>query len=162
MQSHPFFLELPTGEAFVGARAQRLADLIAQQGDEFLQAAGITIPVRSVSTLLYLHQEGPSSLVEIARALNEPHQLTAQRTSRLSSLSMLSSRADTKDRRRRMFSLTPKGKREATKVQARCKEALVVFDNLNSELNVNVARLLDAAYDALLTRSMLARSTDHT
>ncbi|MEO0422774.1 MAG: hypothetical protein AAF184_10590 [Pseudomonadota bacterium] len=159
MTDHPFFLELPLSDAFVGARAQRLAELIGQQGDEFLQAAGVVIPARSVSTLLYLHHEGSASLVEIAKALRESHQLTAQRTSLLNSLGMISSRADENDGRRRVFSLTRKGKREAAKVQARCTQAIAVFDDLNRELASDLARTLDAAYDALRARPMLARST---
>ncbi len=34
----PFYAQLPFGSAFLGARAQRLADLLSKQGDEFFQA----------------------------------------------------------------------------------------------------------------------------
>ena len=158
----PFFLELPNHAAFLGARAQRLADLIGNQGDVFLRAGGVSVPVRSVSTLLYLHRHGPASLVQIAKALGEPHQLTSQRTTVLSGLSMISTRADKKDRRRRLFALTAKGRREAERVDARCDDAVLAFDDLNRELAVDLAEVLDLAYDALNHRSMSERAHTDT
>lgn len=150
-------MQLPIGSAFLGARAQRLVDVIAQQGGEFLQAGGIDVPVRAVSTLLYIHHSGPSSLVQIAKAQHESHQLTAQRISLLQQLSMLAGRVDAKDRRRRLFELTNKGKRQAVRVEARCAEAATVFEDLNGELSVDLGRVLDAAFVALVEKPMLSR-----
>ncbi len=156
----PFYLQLPIGEAFLGARVQRLADLLSKQGDAFFQQAGIAAPARTVSTLLCLRHRGPSSLVQIAHALNESHQLTAQRTSMLRSLVLVSCRADPKDKRRRVFALTAKGKREAESVEARCKDALRVFESLNRELDVHLGNALDAAFAALTKRSMIVRAAE--
>lgn len=158
----PFYTRLPCGAAFLGARAQRFAELISKQGDDFFRAAGIDVPVRTVSTVLYLRHEGPSSLVQIARALSEPHQVTAKRMATLESLSMVSCKADADDKRRRLFRLTRKGKRESTLIEARCEDAMQIFEKLNLELELNVGAALDAAYDALARRSMLARSNDNS
>ena len=154
----PFYAQLPFGSAFLGARAQRLADLISDQGDKFFQTAGIVVPVRAVSTILYLKRNGPSSLVQIAKALNESHQLTAKRTSLLETLSMVSCRADPNDKRRRVFKLTRKGRRESELVEARCGDALRVFEGLNRELCLHLGDALDSAYAALTRKSMLART----
>ncbi len=156
----PFYAQLEIGSAFLGARAQRLAELISKQGDEFFQSAGIVVPVRSVSTILFLRHYGPSSLVQIAKALNEPHQVTAKRTALLETLSMVSCKADPNDGRRRVFQLTRKGNRESGLIEARCTDALRIFEDLNRELDLQLADALDAAYTALTHKSMLARSID--
>lgn len=154
----PFYTRLPFGAAFLGARAQRLADLLTKQGDEFFRSAGIVVPVRSASTLLYVHNHGPSSLVQIAKGLNESHQLTAQRTDRLKSLAMVSSKADPKDKRRRLFALTSKGRREVKLVESQCERALEIFAQLERQIGFRLSEGLDAAYAALARESMLARS----
>ncbi len=158
----PFYTRLPYGDAFLGGRAQRLADLISQQGDELFRSAGIAVPVRCASTLLYLRQDGPSSLVQIAKALDESHQLTAKRMALLDTLSLVSCEDDPNDRRRRIFALTRKGKREARLVQARCELAQKIFEQLNRELAVQLGDALDAAWAALTEKSMLARSDPET
>lgn len=156
----PFYAQLAIGASFIGARAQRLADLISEQGDEYFQSAGIVIPARSVSTVLYLRHNGPSSLVQIAKALHEPHQVTAKRTLLLEKLSMLTCKADPDDRRRRIFRLSRKGNRESALIEQRCNEALQVFENLNRELSLHLGEALDAAYEALSRKSMSARAAN--
>lgn len=156
----PFYQDLAIGSAFLGARAQRLADLLSQQGDEFFRAAGIVIPVRTVSIVLYLRQFGPSSLVQIAAALDEPHQVTAKRTAQLEKLSMLSREDDPHDKRRKFFRLTRRGSHETKRIEARCKHALAIFEDINRELDVHLGDALDAAYVALTRSSMLSRSTE--
>ncbi len=99
-------------------------------------------------------------MLERAKAQNESHQLTAKRTLLLESLSMVSCNADANDKRRRIFALTRKGKRESKLVEARCEDALQVFEELNRELDLHLGDALDSAYDALLQSSMLTRSSD--
>lgn len=158
-RSVPFYSKLSIGSAFLGARTQRLANLVSSQGDEFFRAAGIVVPAQAVSTLLLLREYGPSSLVEVAAALNEPHQVTAKRTAQLQGLSMLTCKQDPNDGRRKLFRLTRKGNVESELVEARCKDALRVFEGLNRELDIQLGDALDAAYDALARNSMLSRST---
>lgn len=155
--SIPFYMGLTIGPAFLGARAQRLADLISDQGDAFFREAGIVIPVRTVSTVLYLRQQGPSSLVQIAAALGEPHQVTAKRTARLQALSMVSCKVDPNDKRRKLFRLTRKGNRESDLIDERCKDAIRIFETLNRDLNLHLGHALDAAHAALSRQPMVSR-----
>jgi len=156
--NNPFYEQLSINSAFLGARTQRLSDLISEQGNAFFRDVGLVVPVRCNSTILFLHNCGPSSLVEIARALDLPHQLVAQRTSLLEEFSILTRKADPNDQRRRTFHLTRKGKREADRIEQRCRDAIEVFENVNKELGVNLGKILDAAHAALSHQTMLDRT----
>ncbi len=157
MKKRPFYELLSFDEAFVGARALSLTDLIGKQGDEFFQDAGLTTPSRTTSTILFIDHNGPSSLVEIARALGEQHQLTAQRTTLLEGLSIIKRKPDPNDQRRKTFHLTKRGAAEVALIEERCREAIGVFDDLNKELGFNLGAALDAAQKALSQRSMMER-----
>lgn len=160
LQNRPFYERLSVDEAFVGARALNLTNLIRSQGDEFYQAAGLTAPSRTTSTILFLDHNGPSSLVEIARALGEQHQLTAQRTSLLEELSIVERKPDIHDKRRKTFHLTRRGAAEVALIEKRCSEAIELFNDLNKELGFDLGAALDAAYKALSKRSMIERLND--
>ncbi|MEO9467484.1 hypothetical protein [Parasphingorhabdus sp.] len=157
LKNRPFYERLSFDEAFVGARALRLTELIGRQGDEFFQDVGLTAPSRTTSTILFIDHNGPSSLVEIARGLGEQHQLTAQRTTLLEDLSIIKRKPDPNDQRRKIFHLTKRGAAEVVLIEARCREAINVFDDLNNELGFNLGVALDAAQKALSQRSMMER-----
>lgn len=162
MPNRTFYEQLPIASSFTGARAQRLASLISEQGDAFLEAAGLVTPARCVSTILYLDHNGPASLVEIARALDEQHQLTAHRAKQLENLSIVTREADPNDQRRRTFHLTRKGKGEAKRVEARCRQAIDVFEDVSQEIGFDLNRVLDLAYEALKRRSMTGRTVGNS
>ncbi|MFK7842702.1 MAG: hypothetical protein AB8B54_10590 [Sphingorhabdus sp.] len=153
----PFYEELSLGKAFVGARALRLTDQIGRQGDAFFQNAGLMTPSRATSTILFIAHNGPSSLVEIARALGEQHQLTAQRTTLLEGLSIIKRKPDPNDQRRKTFHLTKRGMAEVSLIEERCRKAIGVFDDLNQELGFDLGAMLDAAEQALSRRPMIER-----
>lgn len=158
MQNVPFYSKLPFQSAFVGARAQRLANLLDQQGSAFFDAAGSQTPIRCTSLILFLSVNGPASLVEIARAMGDDHQLTAHRMIQLESLSLVNRKPDPNDKRRRTFHLTGKGRTEAALLEERCRQSEHIFKRLNAELGFNLAEALDAAFDALSETSVGERS----
>ncbi|MEL7198205.1 MAG: hypothetical protein AAGL10_07800 [Pseudomonadota bacterium] len=154
----PFYKRLPYDQAFIGARAMRLSNIIARQGDEYYEGAGLTVPSRTTSTILFIGNNGPSSLVEIARALGEQHQLTAQRTALLEDLSILQRKSDPNDQRRKLFELTKRGAAEAAFAEDLCRKVMDVLDDLNNELGFDLGEALDAAYRALSRKSLIERS----
>lgn len=156
-RKRPYYERLAIDEAFVGARAARLTNIIGEQGDEFFEAAGLTVPSRASSTILFINKNGPSSLVEIARALDEQHQLTAQRTQLLEKISIVVRKPDPNDRRRKTFHLTKHGAAEVALIERRCRQAIRIFDALNQELGFNLSAALDAAHNCLLKKSMMER-----
>jgi len=150
-------MTLPVQSAFLGARLQRLANLISEQGNQFFANAGSVTPIHCVSTLLFLNSDGPASLMEIARAFDDQHQLTAHRIKQLEKLSLIIRKDDPNDKRRRTFHLTEKGKVEAKIIEKKCEQASLVFERLNEELGVNLTNALDLAYDALSEKSIEGR-----
>lgn len=160
MSSRPFYEQLPIAPSFVGARAQRLANLISGQGDALLKAADLIVPSRCTSIVLYLDHNGPASLVEIARALDEQHQLTAHRAKQLEDLSIITRKPDPDDQRRRTFHLTQKGKDEAKGIEARCRQAITIFEAIGGEIGCDLNELLDRAYDVLEQRPLTDRVFD--
>jgi len=160
MPNRPFYEQLSIAPAFVGARAQRLASLIGEQGDALLENVGSVIPARCISTIIYLDKNGPSSLVEIARALNEQHQLTAHRAKQLERLSIVTRKPDANDKRRRTFQLTQKGRDEAKRVEANCHLAIDIFDTISDEIGLDLNMALDRAYAVLKHRPLIDRAKE--
>ncbi len=156
-KNSPFYERLSISEAFVGARALRLTDIIGKQGDDFFREAGLVAPSRAISTILFIDHNGPSSLVEIAKALGEQHQLTAQRTTLLEDLLIVTRKPDPNDQRRKTFHLTDRGLREASLIEERCREAIEVFNDLNKELGFDMSAALEMGRKALAQRSLLER-----
>lgn len=160
LPNSPFFEQLSVAPAFVGARAFRLANLIGEQGQALLKNADLVIPVQCISLVLFLDQNGPASLVEIARALDEQHQLTAHRAKQLESLSLVTRKQDANDKRRRTFHLTQKGKGEAKKVEAVCRQGADVFESLSEEIGSDLNMVLNKAYALLQQRSLVNRAME--
>ncbi|MEO0576221.1 MAG: MarR family transcriptional regulator [Pseudomonadota bacterium] len=156
----PFYLTLPFESAFVGARLQRLADLLETQGNAFFEAGGSATPARCASSVLFLDANGPASLVEIARAMKQDHQLTAHRIRQLSELGFVARKVDPHDSRKKILSLTRKGKAQADLLIERCQQAAQVFERLNVELGFNLAEALDAAFAALERKTIDERYSD--
>ncbi|MEP0449031.1 hypothetical protein [Parasphingorhabdus sp.] len=161
LSNSPFFEQLSVAPAFVGARAFRLANLISEQVQAFLKNADLVIPTQCVSLVLFLDKNGPASLVEIARALDEQHQLTAHRAKQLESLSLVRRKQDANDKRRRTFHLTQKGRVEAEKVEAVCRQGVEIFEDLSEELGCDLNRVLNSAHALLQQRPVVSRAIEN-
>ena len=77
--------------AFVANQLERLVDVIVTQGNDMLDAAGIEFPSRTVSTVLFVGENEPTSTADIARALGQPHQLATQRVDLLIQIGIIES-----------------------------------------------------------------------
>lgn len=143
--------------AFVSNKLLRLVDLIADQGDDLLREAGITIPSRAVGCTLFIGDKGQVSLTDVAKALDEPHQLSAQRVESLIQLGLLERRDDPKDRRRKVLRLTKNGKVQYQRLRVRLAEIEQAFTDLYAEIDHDLSAILDRAIDALYRTPLLER-----
>ncbi|MEO9634217.1 MAG: hypothetical protein ABJF89_05310 [Parasphingorhabdus sp.] len=100
-------------------------------------------------------------MVEIARALDEQHQLTAHRAKQLESLSLVRRKQDANDKRRRTFHLTQKGRVEAEKVEAVCRQGVEIFEDLSEELGCDLNRVLNSAHALLQQRPVVSRAIEN-
>ena len=143
--------------AFLSNKLLRLVDLIALQGDELLRDAEITIPSRAVACTLFIGDKGQVSLADIAEALDEPHQLSAQRVEGLIQLGLLERRDDPNDRRRKVLSLTRRGKAQYQLLLVRLAEIEQAFIDLYTEIKADLPTILENAIGALQRTPLLER-----
>lgn len=143
--------------AFLSNKLLRLVDLIALQGDDLLREAEITIPSRAVACTLFIGDKGQASLADIAKALDEPHQLTAQRVEGLIQLDLLERRDDPDDRRRKALTLTRKGKAQYQLLLVRLAEIERALSDLYAEIGFDLSEILETAIGALRRTPLLDR-----
>lgn len=144
-------------DAFVANMLDRLAGRIVEQGDELLRDAGVVIPSRSASTLLLLGEARNLSVADVARLLDQPHQLVTQRTDLLIALGAVTRVDDSRDARRRVLRLTAKGRRELGKLNAVLVEAQEAICALYREIGCDLFDAAERAMDALDRASLRQR-----
>lgn len=143
--------------AFVSNTLLKLVDLIALQGDDLLHDAGIIVPSRAVACALFVGDKGRVSLADVAKALDEPHQLTAHRVEGLIGLGLLERISDSDDRRRKILMLTRKGKVQHQRLITRLAEIEQAFLGLYAEIEHDLPTILEQALAALHRTPMLER-----
>src|SRR5262245_17330374 len=117
--------EPPLRRVFITKTLEKLIALIEEQGEEARQHSDIELPGRTVPTVLLLARKGPLSAADISRELNEPHQLVTQRIDLLIALKVVSRVADPDDARRKLLSVTAKGKAQLVLLKQRLQETEV-------------------------------------
>ena len=89
----------PRKGAFAANHMARLVDLINDQGSQLLEDANLSLPPRAVSTVLLISERGQITAADIAKELNQPHQLVTQRIDALIKLDLLKRLTDPNDGR---------------------------------------------------------------
>lgn len=140
-----FQTEMATDDAFLAKMAMDFAQLAAKQAGPVYLDMGICFPVSMSSTMLYLNRVDDASLVEMARALDHPHQLVARRIKELLKLELIVGVQDPHDRRRTLYRLTDEGREQGARLEAYRRDAGPAFHDLSAELGVNLIGLLGEA-----------------
>jgi len=143
--------------AFLANQLYRLADLIAKQGDDLLMGAGLSLPSRAVSSVLLIGERGQKSAADIAKELDQPHQLVTQRIEILIELGLVGRIDDPSDGRRKILELTRKGKKELRLVETCLRDAEEVFLNLYQEIECDLSNVTLSALKVLSSKSILDR-----
>ena len=143
--------------AFIANQIERLAEQIVGQGNDMLEAAGITFPSRAVSTVLFVGENERASTADIARALGQPHQVATQRVDLLIQLGIVERIDDPADGRRKLLRLTPEGKHQFTVLTGRLEKAGQAFEALFAEIGCDLSAVTQRAADALHKTSLLTR-----
>ena len=147
----------PLRGAFVANTLERLASQIMEQGNALLRDAGLDFPSRAASTVLLLGEQARISAADLAKALDQPHQLVTQRVDLLIELGIVSRAGDPGDARRRILVLTSKGKRQFKALKARLTLAEAAFAALSAEIGCDLADATRGAIAALGRSSVLDR-----
>ncbi len=149
MQTQSFIDAHEMHDAFLGNKLGRLVDLIAEQGDALIQDAGLSFPSRASSTILLVSERGDISAADVARELQQPHQLASQRIEALINLGLMKRKDDPGDARRKTLTLTAKGKREAAVLKKVLADVQGAFEGVYKEISVDLSDIVIRAMDAL-------------
>lgn len=147
----------PLTGAFVANKFDRLAAMIAEQGDELLRDAGIEFPSRAVSLLLLVGEHRRLSAADIAATLGQPHQLVTQRLDILTDFGLIEREVDPADGRRKTLILTGKGEAQYAKLQIILSEAARAFAGLFGEIGCDMPAFAMKAMGALSRSTLLER-----
>lgn len=143
-----FFLD-DLRPAFLAHLANRLDEDICAQTAVIASDGGIAAPVHTFSALLFLYKRGPASVSDIARSDGQSHQLVTQRLAPLEKLNLIERFDDPDDGRRRPYRLTAAGKHEARRVEVLIRKLAAAFEQLFSDIGVDLIDALDHARDQI-------------
>ena len=137
------------GPAFLAHLLRRLADELVEGAAQWYPSVGVTVPPRTISTMLALDEHKQLGVMELADLLHQSHPLVIGWIKELSRLSLVSSKADPADKRRTLISLTAKGRKELKAI----RQALAVM------VTASVA-LMDVAGGESVWRALWAMERD--
>lgn len=141
--------------SFIGKLADDLGNLIYVQIKPVYESLGIEVPVKSCSIIHALDQTGGASLVDLAKALKQSHQLVKQKLPKLLKMNLIVVNKDPDDKRRLIYTLTEKGQAQAELLNANPLEK--VYADLSREVDTDLYAVLDAAITGLKNKDLLSR-----
>jgi len=118
--------------------AVRLREEISGQAQDRFKQHQLITPVSDVSLLLFVSLNGPSSIAEIARALEYSHQRVALRIDALHKLKLISRTVDKKDQRRKLIKLTRTAQKEMVFIEKVFVQASKKIEEMFQEIDVNL------------------------
>ena len=137
------------GRPLLAHRLRRLSERMVESAGSVLPSLGITAPPRSNSTLLLLREHGSLAVTEIAAGVRLSHPLIIKLVDELLAKGLVRSEIDAADRRRRVVSLTAKGKREADRFTEMNRTMAALFADLEKESGHDLFAALEAFEAAL-------------
>ncbi len=143
--------------AFLGRRAADFANLLTAQAEVVYRERGMIFPVVTSSTLHFISQNPNLSLADISNALEQPHQVIAQRIASLDKLNLVERTPDPSDRRRQLLKLSDEGLRQVGLLEEYLIASQVAIRDLYDELGADLSSMLTNASAALKRRSFADR-----
>lgn len=160
MSSSEFYDSELISKAYLGKKAADLANLITAQAEAVYRDRGMTFPVVTSSTLHYLGRNGGVSLVDIAKALEHPHQVIAQRIANLARLGLVERHPDPDDGRRQLLHLTDQGRDQAGRLEDYIIASSTAVQDLFDEIHADLSKTIGHAIAALKAQPFGARFPD--
>jgi DNA-binding MarR family transcriptional regulator len=145
------------GKALLGKRAEDLSNLIEDQSQPIFDNLDIIVPIKSCSTLLSLFELQQASVTDLARQLDQSHQLVKQKLPKLLKLGVIQQSPDKEDKRRTLYSLTPEGKKQSQKIKEYLKQSEKLVDSISKDIGIDIFDAIDKAIKAMKERSLLER-----
>ncbi len=146
--------------AFLGLRLCVLVQIVGAQGRDLLTASKIETPQVCVSVLRFIALNQPTTVTALSSELRLSRQVILQRLKLLEDKALLASVANDDDRRSRLISLTPAGKKEDRAISAILVGIGDAFEDLNREVGANLSQLLSDAADCLSKHGLADRISE--
>ncbi len=143
----------------IGKRLRRLSALIDQDARRLYLSAGVDFEQRWFGVLNLLVKHKAMTVNEIAAELQITHASVSETRRSLEKEKLIQSKADPKDGRQRLLSLTAKGRRLCEQLQPLWRVLEETSDELNDEAR-NVVAALDRLSVALEKKSLYDRAAE--
>jgi DNA-binding MarR family transcriptional regulator len=138
----------------LASRLRRVLDEIQRQGKRVYSELGIDFEVRWFLVFHFLANNPESTITEISHSLNLQHPSVIQVVNEMIEQGLLQSKSDSRDRRRRQASLTPKGRKLFKKLQPIWKAFEDAGREIVTELDNDLIGAIDK-FESALTRLSL-------
>jgi DNA-binding MarR family transcriptional regulator len=122
--------------------------------------SGFTGPPKSISTLLVLEQEGPLGITEISDRIGLSHPLIIRFVRGLLEEGYVTQHGDPADGRRRLISITDKGRRHVEYIAEFLPVISRAFEQLFRDMGVDFYLAVERFDQAVAERSLVDRLRD--
>lgn len=155
--SSDFIADSHVEDAYLGKHALRLTALTSEQMQDVYAQRGIEFPIEVSSVMHYLLKNPDAAQSEMSKALAIPHQLSAQRVTKLLSLGLGTKRADPLDARRSLLNLTEKGHQQALLLVSCMEDTALIYRELFQEIGCDLTGAIADAIAAIETTPLSQR-----
>ncbi|WP_203290849.1 MarR family winged helix-turn-helix transcriptional regulator [Maricaulis parjimensis] len=145
------------GRPFLARRIAQFHDVLAEQGQDVLNAAGMELDSRLGSVFSLIAHRPGLSVAALADELGLSHQLATYRVKKLVEAGLVSQARDPEDRTRSILQPTDKAGAEVEKLQTVMRQLDQAYAELFSELGADLLELAIRARAALTKTPLLER-----
>ncbi len=146
------------GRPFLARRLAQLHELLAEQGQELMQAEGVDLDARLGSVFHLVATRPGLSVAELAEELGLSHQLATYRIKKLVEAGLVSQDRDPGDRTRSILQPTAKARPVIEQLETVMSQLDKVYAALFEELGVDLLDITSRARKALTETSLLERT----
>jgi DNA-binding MarR family transcriptional regulator/GNAT superfamily N-acetyltransferase len=148
------------GSLLLGSRLRKVSEALYAGVDEVYRGAGVDLPSRCFPILFLLRDQGRLGISELAQKLGQTHPAVSQMSRKLLRHRMVTESADPKDDRRRLLSLSPRGRAVMTRLEPVWKAVVAAVADLEAQHPLSphltaIDRALEARGFAARIRSRL-------
>jgi len=142
-------------KSFIGKQADDLSNLILEQIKPIYHSLGIIVPIKSCSIIHYLDILNDMSVTNLAKQLNQSHQLIKQKLPKLQKLGLIHQQNDENDKRRTTYHLTESGQQQALLLTQHSMYS--VYQHLSDEVGADINQVLASAILCLKQKDLFTR-----
>ena len=145
----------------LGSRLRRLSDRIMASGADIYRGDELDFEPRWFPLYRLVDERGPQTVGGAAQALGMTHAAVSQTVRAMAGRGILSAEKDARDERRRVLSLTARGRELLPKLQPLWDDIQAAVRDIASHCGADVLAVLDGMEHALQESDLAQRTADH-